>query len=320
MSVLIGYHASHEQFPPSRLLRLVKEAEGAGFAAAMCSDHIQPWIEQQGHSGFAWSWLGSALEATSLGFGVVNAPGDRYHPAVIAQAAATLEEMYPGRFWIAVGSGEFLNEHITGRGWPPKAERDRRLAECVEVMRRLWAGETVTFHGTVDVEEARLYSLPRRPPPVIGAAITPATARWLAGWADGLITSSQPLEKLRALLAAWREGGGERKPVYLQVKLSWARSDEEALECAWEQWRANCLESSVLSDLRLPRQFEAVGRVVRADALKECLTIGADLALHRRALRDYLDLGVSRLYLHNVGTNQELFVETFGREVLPAFR
>jgi G6PDH family F420-dependent oxidoreductase len=125
--LVIGYHASHEQLPPSELLACVVAAEAAGFQAAMCSDHFAPWSSRQGHSGFAWSWLGAALQATGLDFGVVNAPGQRYHPAIIAQAAATLSELFPGRFWLALGSGEASNEHITGGRWPPKAERRARL-------------------------------------------------------------------------------------------------------------------------------------------------------------------------------------------------
>jgi coenzyme F420-dependent glucose-6-phosphate dehydrogenase len=139
----IGYHASHEQFRPSTLLACVQQAEQAGFEAAMCSDHFHPWNEDQGQSGFAWSWLGSALQATTLTMGTVCAPGQRYHPAIIAQAAATLAEMHPDRFWVALGSGQSLNEHVTGGGWPTKAERNERLLECVEIMRALWRGETV---------------------------------------------------------------------------------------------------------------------------------------------------------------------------------
>src|SRR5918997_6060747 len=125
-----GYHCSHEQYPPSELLENVQAAEAAGFEGAMCSDHFHPWTDAQGHSGFAWSWLGAALQATSLSFGTVNAPGDRYHPAIVAQAAATLAEMFPDRFWLAIGSGEALNEAITGARWPAKRERDARLREC----------------------------------------------------------------------------------------------------------------------------------------------------------------------------------------------
>lgn len=139
----IGPHASHELFSPGELLRMVQAAEQAGFGAAMCSDHFHPWTERQGQSGYAWAWLGAALQATRLPFGVVCSPGQRYHPAIIAQAAATLGSMYPGRFWVAFGTGQNLNEHITGAPWPSKPERQERLLEAVGVVRALWAGETV---------------------------------------------------------------------------------------------------------------------------------------------------------------------------------
>jgi len=153
---IVGYHASHEQVHPAELLRAVRRAEEAGFDAAMCSDHLAPWSERQAESGFAWAWLGAALATTSLRMGVVNAPGQRYHPAIVAQAAATLAAMFPGRFWVALGSGENANEHVTGDPWPVKEVRDERLVECVDVIRRLLAGEEVTHHGLVTVDRARV--------------------------------------------------------------------------------------------------------------------------------------------------------------------
>lgn len=158
-----GFHASHEQLPPSELLRQVQAAQQAGFSRAMCSDHFAPFGPEQGESGFAWSWLGAALASTDLPFGVVNAPGQRYHPAIIAQAAATLAEMFPDRFWMAVGSGELVNEHITGERWPAKDERNARLLESVQIMRALFAGETVSHRGLVTVDRARLWTLPASP-------------------------------------------------------------------------------------------------------------------------------------------------------------
>src|SRR5687768_14125036 len=152
----IGYHISHEQCSPSLLLQYAQLAEKAGFQAALSSDHFHPWNGSQGQSGFAWSWLGAAMQATNLSYGIVNAPGQRYHPAIIAQAAATLAEMYPERFWLALGSGELLNEHITGDRWPNKAERNARLEECVGIIRRLWAGEQISFKGYVRIDEAKL--------------------------------------------------------------------------------------------------------------------------------------------------------------------
>jgi G6PDH family F420-dependent oxidoreductase len=166
----VGWHASHEQIPPSELLRAVRLAEQAGFDAAMSSDHFSPWSERQGESGFAWSWLGAAMATTDLPFGVVTAPGQRYHPAIIAQAAATLSEMFPGRFWMALGTGEASNEHITGDRWPAKHTRNRRLAECVAVIRALLAGEEVSHDGLIRVDRARLYTLPTQTPQLIGAA------------------------------------------------------------------------------------------------------------------------------------------------------
>src|SRR5918997_3009548 len=226
-----GYHASHEQYPPSELIELVKMAESAGFEAASCSDHFHPWTDAQGHSGFAWSWLGAALQATLLSFGTVNAPGDRYHPAIIAQAVATLAEMFPERFWLAIGSGEALNEAITGARWPTKPERNERLKECADVMRALWRGDTVTHRGRVHVQEARLYTLPATPPPLFGAALTPETAEFVGGWADGLATLGGPRETVQKNVDAFRRGGGEGKPVYVQPGLSWARTEEAGTPC-----------------------------------------------------------------------------------------
>jgi probable non-F420 flavinoid oxidoreductase len=208
---IIGFHASHEQIDPRSLLDAVQAAEAAGFQAAMCSDHFSPWSTRQGESGFAWSWLGAALQATSLSFGVVNAPGQRYHPAIIAQAAATLSQMFPGRFWVALGSGEAMNEHITGDRWPVKSLRNARLRECVDVMRALFAGETVSHSGLVQVDRARLWTRPATPPPLIGAAVSEATAAWVGDWADGLVTINQPKDKLERMVAAFREKGGEAR-------------------------------------------------------------------------------------------------------------
>ena len=184
----IGFHASHEQFAPRRLLELARLAEAAGFDAIHSSDHFHSWSSRQGHSGHAWCWLGAALVATRLRAGVVTAPGQRYHPAETAQAAATLAGMFEGRFWMAVGSGQLLNEGITGDHWPPKAVRQERLGECVEVMRALWSGQTVSHYGLVQVEEARLEECPEHPPLLLGAAVSAETAEWVGSWADGLIT------------------------------------------------------------------------------------------------------------------------------------
>ncbi|HEV3504091.1 MAG TPA: TIGR03885 family FMN-dependent LLM class oxidoreductase [Actinomycetes bacterium] len=316
---LIGYHASHEQLAPSALLRSVVAAEAAGFQAAMCSDHFAPWSSRQGHSGFAWSWLGAAMQATSLGFGVVNAPGQRYHPAIIAQAAATLSELFPGRFWLALGSGEASNEHITGDRWPAKEERRARLGEAVSVIRALLAGETVSHDGLVKVDRARLWTLPTEPPKLIGAATSPETAAWVGGWADGLVTLNQPHDQLRRLIDAFRDGGGEGKPLYLQVHLSWAADEETALAVAHDQWRSNVFDPVLAMELVLPEQFDAAARFVTPSDVRSAVLVSADLGRHAAWLAEFAELGFDRLYLHEVGQaeHQQPFIEAFGAKVIP---
>ncbi len=317
---VIGIHASHEQFRPDRLLRLVQSAEAAGFDAGMCSDHWAPWSEEQGESGFAWSWLGAALQATDMPFGVVNAPGQRYHPAIIAQAAATLNVMFPDRFWVAIGSGQLLNEHITGEPWPIKSDRNERLRESAEVMRGLWAGETVTHAGHVTVSEARLWTRPERAPLLVGAAVTPETAGWVAEWADALITVVQPDERLDAVVQAFRANGGANKPMYLQVHLAYGPTENEARASAFAEWGQNCLDNSVMTSLAHPAQISAAATHVIPTDLDGAVRISADVGRHVAWLSQDLERGFDGLYLHEVGPEQERFVEVFGREVLPQLR
>ncbi|MEA5451218.1 TIGR03885 family FMN-dependent LLM class oxidoreductase [Leptolyngbya sp. CCNP1308] len=315
--VQFGYHASHEQFAPSALLGWAQQAEQAGFNAITSSDHFHPWSDRQGECGFAWSWLGAAMQATSLPFGVVCAPGQRYHPAIIAQAAATLGEMFCDRFWVALGSGQAMNEAITGQPWPIKAQRNARLKECVDVMRTLWAGETVTHHGLIQVEEAKLYTRPANPPRIMGAAITPKTAEWVGSWADGLITISHPHDKLQQVVEAFRRGGGEHKPMYLKVQLSYDPDQETALQGAYDQWRTNIFESQVLADFRVPSQFDAAATFVKPEDMYQHVRISADPQQHIEWLRRDVELGFETISLHNVNREQQQFIEVFGEKVLP---
>ena len=316
----IGFHASHEQFPPSELLALARRAEAAGFDAAMCSDHFHPWSAAQGQSGHSWSWLGAAMATTGLPFAVVTAPVGRQHPAVVAQAVATLVEMHGDRFTLIAGSGEALNEAITGERWPPKDLRNERLLEAVDIMRALWRGEEVTHRGAVTVEHAKLYTRPQTPPPVFAAALTPETAARAATWADGLLTLSMPEAKLRDVIVAFRDSGGGDKPVHLQVKLSYAEDETVARHEAHAQWRTNALEGEVSQELRTPRQFEDAARHLTVDDVCRAVRVSADLQRHVDWLAADLELGFARLYLHNVNRQQEAFVDAFGETVLPALR
>jgi probable non-F420 flavinoid oxidoreductase len=313
---VIGFHNSHEQVHPADLLTAVQHAEQVGFTAAMCSDHFAPWNHNQGHSGFAWSWLGAALASTGLPCGVVNAPGQRYHPAIIAQGAATLAAMFPGRFWMALGSGQVMNERITGTPWPPKRVRDARLRECVDVIRALLAGEEVTHRGLVDVERARIWSLPEQQPALIGPAVTVPTARRHADWADGMITINQPHEALRELVGAYRDAGGRGRLV-LQVHLCWDPDLQRAKQIAYEQWYTNTFPPPLCWDLDGPEAFELASAYTPQEAVESGVLVSSDLGQHAAWLAEYVELGFDEIYLHHVGKEQEPFLDAFGERVLP---
>ncbi|SCF30011.1 TIGR03885 family FMN-dependent LLM class oxidoreductase [Micromonospora mirobrigensis] len=316
---VFGFHASHEQIHPTKLLEAVIHAERAGFGAAMSSDHFSPWSARQGQSAFAWSWLGAALQATNLSFGVVNAPGQRYHPAIIAQAIGTLGAMYPGRFWAALGSGEASNEHITGDGWPRKELRNARLRECVDVIRALLAGEEVSHDGLVRVDRAKLWTRPEQPPALIGAAVSVETARWVADWADGLITVNAPTEHLRQMIDAYRQAGG-RGPLHLQVHVSWAPDQDQAEAIAYDQWRSNVFPPPVCWDLDTAEHFDAVSEQVPMEKVASTVNVSADLGRHVGWLEEYVELGFDQIALHHVGQEQRAFIDAFGAEVLPKLR
>lgn len=318
--MLIGYHASHEQFPPAELLDLVQLAEQAGFQAAMASDHISPFSLRQGESGFVWSWLGAALAKTGLSFGTVNAPGQRYHPAIIAQGAATLAAMFPGRFWLALGSGQFINEHITAEPWPSEKQRDDRLQACASVIRALLNGETVNHRGLVSLQEARLFSLPPEPPLLLGAAVTPETAAWLPAWADGMITVAQPREKLQEVVTAFRQNGGEGKPMFLQAQVSFDDSYDQALDGAWDQWRMSVLPSDKLVNAATPEEIDALSADVGRDEVVDRVRISADPEEHAAWLLEDAKMGFDRVYVHNVNRKQHQFIQAFGSRVLPALQ
>ncbi|QCB92284.1 TIGR03885 family FMN-dependent LLM class oxidoreductase [Cellulomonas shaoxiangyii] len=300
--VRVGLHNSHEQIHPSALLAATQLAEQRGFDAAMCSDHWAPWSATQGHSGFAWTWLGAAMATTRLPFGVVNAPGQRYHPAIIAQAAATLSAMFPGRFWVALGSGENMNEHITGDGWPAKHVRDARLVECVAIIRALLDGEEVTHDGLVKVDRAQLWTLPDVKPLLIGPAVSAETAARHARWADGLVTVNQAPETLRALVDAYRDAGG-RGEISLQVHVSYNPDADEAFRLAREQWAGNAVGPPVAWDLDTPEAFDAIAPKVSEDTIRQSVIVETDPARLADRVAALAEIGFDAVYLHQVATD-----------------
>ncbi|MDQ5867633.1 MAG: TIGR03557 family F420-dependent LLM class oxidoreductase, partial [Chloroflexota bacterium] len=240
----IGYAVMGEQFHPTDLVDYSKAAESNGFTALMVSDHFHPWVPSQGHSPFAWALLGAIGEATSLRFGTgVTPPGWRYHPAILAQAAATLEAMYPGRFYLGLGAGEALNEHIVGQYWPEAVTRLETLAEAIEIIRKLFSGKVVKHRGKhFNVESAKLYTLPPAPPPIYVATSGPIMAGRTGRFTDGLITVGAADEKLAMLVDRFEKGARDAgkdikaMPKLLQVKVSYAQSVGAATEAAVKEW------------------------------------------------------------------------------------
>jgi coenzyme F420-dependent glucose-6-phosphate dehydrogenase len=314
----VGLHASHEQFAPSELLALAAQAERAGFHGLMSSDHFAPWSQRQGQSGFPWAWLGAAMHATSLPALQVTTPvGWRYHPAIVAQAAATLAEMFPGRLTLALGSGEALNEHIVGERWPSKRERNERLEAAASIIRALFDGETVSREGPIKVDRARLWTRPPARPQLFGLALSAETARWCASWADGLVTLWTPGGAARPVIDAFQQGA-PGKPVAVQMHVSYAGTEDEALEHAMEQWRTNALPRQVTENLTTVEEFDALLPLVREEDVRKSVLVSSDLGEHARVLRDLEARGVAAVYLHQVGRNQLDLVRAYEERALLA--
>ncbi|WP_210506303.1 TIGR03557 family F420-dependent LLM class oxidoreductase [Naasia sp. SYSU D00057] len=325
-SLPVGYAAMLEQFPPAEAVELAAYAESRGFRGVSASDHFQPWVPAQGQSSFVWNVLTAVAERTSGDIGTgVTAPTYRTHPAVVAQASATLAAMYPGRHWLGVGSGEALNEHIVGQYWPEAPERINRLFEAVELITKLFqgsrAGRDVKHSGThFRMESTRLWTMPDAPPPVLVATAGPVTARRAGRSADGLITVGAPVDKVAGLFArvddGAREAGRPAPTKVLRLHLSWAPTDEEALAAALREWPNGGMRFP-RSDIRSPYEFEQLAKLVRPEDFDGRVVISSDPDVHRAAIQRYADLGADRIYLHNVGRNQREWIDVFARDVLP---
>jgi probable non-F420 flavinoid oxidoreductase len=321
--MIIGYHASHEQFAPSDLLSCVQAAEDAGFQAIMTSDHISPWLSRQGNSGNNWAWLGVAMAKTSLPFGSLAIPGGwRYHPAVLAHLVGTISEMFPGRLrWIAMGSGEALNEHVVGGEWPAKPERNARLLAGTEIIRALLRGEEVDRRDRwFTVDKARLWSLPATPPALFAAALSNETAQWAGGWSDGLVTVNKPKHKLVEMRDVYRHGGGQGKPLALQVQVSWAETEADARAAAFEEWRNATLSPSSLADLAMPQDFENATRHIKPEDIDEVIPLVTDADRLIELIFVARDCGFEEVFIHNVSRDQIGFINFMKRQVIPALR
>lgn len=314
-----GFHASQEQIAPSRLLSDVQHAEQAGFDAAMSSDHFMPWSQRQGHSGFTLSWLGAALATTSFPIGSVCAPGQRYHPAIVAQATATLGEMFPGRYWVALGAGQAMNEHVTGDKWLGQQDRRARLEESADLIRRLHQGEWISAHqGLTQVEDAYIYDRPEDPIPLYATCITVESARRAAAWADGLITLNQPGRVQDQVLAAYRDSGG-RGPGILQIHLSWAESETDAEQIAYDQWRSNVFGPPLDQDLTTPAHFDSAAEETSLETVLGAVWTSSSLTAHAEWIAEAAE-HFDQVYLHHVGQDQRPWLDAAGEHLLPQLK
>ncbi len=314
----IGYALSSEEHSPQDLVRNAQRAEEVGFTFALISDHYHPWTNSQGHSAFVWSVIGGIAQVTKrlqLGTGV-TCPTMRIHPAIIAQAAATAECLMPGRFFLGVGTGENLNEHILGDRWPPHDIRLDMLTEAVALIRELWSGETVSWWGDYyDVEDARIYSLPTKPPPIMIAGSGPKAIAAAGEIGDGFIGLDPKKETVQTFVDA---GGGD-KPRYGQLAVCWAESEKEARHIVYKIWPTGGLKGELSQELRTVAHFEqAVEMLSEEDVTKEMIC-GPDAQKHIEGIQKFIDAGYDHVYIHQIGRDQEGFFRFYAEEVLPAF-
>jgi coenzyme F420-dependent glucose-6-phosphate dehydrogenase len=318
LSIELGYALSSEEHRPLALVEHARLAEAAGFSFALISDHFHPWIDRQGESPFVWSVLGGIALATDelvVGTGV-TCPTIRLHPALVAQAAATAACMLPGRFFLGVGTGENLNEHVLGDRWPPADVRLEMLEEAIGVMRTLWDGGLVDHRGPhYTVENARLYTLPEEPVPVMVAAAAEQAAKLAGRVGDGFVgTSPDP-----AVLDAFESAGGSRKPRYGQVTVCYASSEAEARKTAHEQWPNAALKGPLAQELALPSYFEAAAEMVSEDDVAEQVVCGPDPERHLAVIEKYAEAGYDHVYIHQVGPDQDAFLRFYQSEILPHY-
>ena len=312
----IGYTLSSEEFGPRDLVSFAVRAEQAGFDFASISDHFHPWVDKQGQSPFVWAVLGGIAQATErlrVGTGV-TCPTTRIHPVIIAQAAATAQLMFDGRFFLGIGSGENLNEHIVGQGWPETEVRQERMVEAIEVIRKLWEGGLTSHHGRhYTVENARIYSLPEDSPPIVIAAAGERATRIAGELGDGFWGLVPDPEVIKA----FERAGGEGKPRLGQVHVCWAEDEAEARKTALEWWPNAVVGGNLPWELALPSHIESAAEWADEDDIAEEVVCGPDPEPIIAAIREFLDAGYDNVYFHQVGPDQHGFLDFAERELLP---
>jgi G6PDH family F420-dependent oxidoreductase len=311
-----GFTLMGEQFAPEELVRNARLAEEAGFGFAAFSDHFHPWLEAQGQSPFAWSVLGAVAERTERLrlMTMVTCPTLRYHPAIVAQAAATVQRLSGGRFTLGVGAGEQLNEHVVGRPWPPADVRQEMLEEAVEIMRLLFAGGFQRFRGRhLTLQDARLYSLPDQPVTIALAAGGTQAAELAGLIGDGLIAT----EPEASYIDAFRGAGGAGRPTYGQVALCWHEDEAQARRIARERWRFALPGWKVMAELPNPVNFEAATELAREDDVADLVACGPDPEVHVTAIQRFLDAGYENVAVVQASPDQAGFLRFWERELAP---
>jgi coenzyme F420-dependent glucose-6-phosphate dehydrogenase len=317
-TVAFGLTLSSEEHAPRRLVELASQAEDVGFDFVSISDHFHPWLDEQGHAPFVWAVLGAiAARTNEIDVAVgVTCPTTRIHPVILAQATATVANLMPGRFTWGVGSGEALNEHITGTRWPSAPIRLAQLEEAIALVRRLWAGETVDHHGAhYCVEDARIYDPPERPVPIVVSAFGPAAAKVAAQSGDGLWTSGSAREGIEQ----WRAAGGDGS-VYCQLTFCWAEDRQRAIDEAHRIWRNSVVPGQLSQDLPTPAHFEQAASIVTPQMVAESMICGPDSDALVKTATDLVDAGVDHLYFHQIGSNQDAFLDVWKNELEAALR
>jgi coenzyme F420-dependent glucose-6-phosphate dehydrogenase len=325
----LGWKAGTEQYPPDELLKLALAAEEAGFDSIDASDHFHPWAEK-GEACFVWSWLGAvAATATKAVLGTgVTCPILRYHPAIVAQAAATVARLAPNGFFLGVGTGEALNEYSATGLWPGYNERRAQLEEAIELMRKLWTGEKVTHKGEhYETHEAKLYTPPREPIPIYISSLVPASAGFAGEFGDGLVTAGgeEPdtyREMMKNFDAAAKKAGKNpsKLPRMIELAVAWTDDEDAAVECRKEYWAGTFVPAMFTERIHTPKLSEQNGKIVAAETIKQAVCISADPSKHIENAQRYIELGFDHLVFHTAGPDHRGFLEAYGREVLPKLR
>ncbi|MFI7078928.1 TIGR03557 family F420-dependent LLM class oxidoreductase [Micromonospora sp. NPDC049903] len=309
----IGYKLASEGFGPTEIIQQAVRAEQVGFDFVEMSDHFHPWLDDQGHSSFTWTVLGAVAARTDrIGLATgVTCPTVRYHPAIIAQAAATLAIISDNRFTLGVGAGERLNEHVVGQGFPSARGRHERLREALDIIRLLWSGGYHSYEGKhLHLEDARVFDLPDRPPVIAVAASGAASVAIAAELGDGLFAT----EPVADLVQNYQRLGGQG-PRYAEVPMAWATDEEQAVRAAWETSRWAVTGWKVMSELPNPINFEAAARTVTPDDVRAQFAVGPDPDTYVQAVRTYVDAGFDHIVLQNAGPDPDGFLDFF-RDVL----